>query len=347
MAGVGYERYWDCGLAWDALLNKTVLVTGAGGLIASHVVECLWQANRDLGLNLTVLAMVRSAERAQARLGAFLTGDGCVRLLVQDVVEPLAYNGPIDFYVHAASSAHPGAFNTVPADVMRANFLGTMNMLDHARDHGGRVMFVSSSEVYGENEEGKELFCEDDNGSVNFARFRACYPESKRAAETLCQCYAKQYGTDVVVVRPAFIFGREVIDSNVRADAYFMRQALAREDIVMKSAAGQVRSYLYVKDCALAMLYVLLAGERAGTYNIGDASCVVTLREYAQALADEAGVRLVDDFDEPQDAGTVFLKTTRCVLDDTRLRGLGWRPAYTLRQGIAESLFVAHEKSVL
>lgn len=335
MAAGDYSYFKGLDIPWEKLRDKDVLVTGANGLIASCLVDALLQVSSELGLETRVHALCRNRERARTRFASHF-GDYSFRLLIQDAMNPLNSDVEFAYIIHAASAANPTAFNSVPADVMRTNFLGTMNLLDHARTHGnGRVLFVSSSEVYGENEAGEEFFDESNNGSVNFARYRACYPESKRASETLCLSYERQYGSDVVIVRPSYIFGREIIDSNNRADVEFLRQVLSGEDIVMYSKGVQVRSYLYVKDCVSGMLYALLKGESGGIYNVGDERDVVTLWDYAQKLADAGDVRLVyDPSYEPE--GKVFLNTTKCVLDSTRLRALGWKPRFTLDEGVAD-----------
>lgn len=339
MATGDYSFLYNYDLPWECLQNANILITGSTGLIASNMVEALLQINCERELGLSVYALSRSREVAKARFENYLS-DVALKFLEQDVVEFVNPGVSFDYIIHAASPACPDAFNAAPVDVMRANFLGTMKLLeDIAGNSHGRFMFVSSSEVYGENEDDVEMFHETDNGSVNFARFRACYPESKRAAETLCMSFAKQYGTDIVVVRPAFIFGREMPLNNTRADVYFLRQALLGEDIIMHSNGDQIRSYLYVKDCVSAMLYTLLCGESSGVYNIGDDTCVVTLRKYAQIIADTAGVKLIH---QPLsgNSGNMLLKTTRCVLNVAKLRSLGWKPAYALSDGIADVLTV-------
>ena len=345
----------DCDyIPWERLRDADVLVTGASGLIASGVVEGLLAASSEMSLGTRVWALCRNRNKAKERFRDALTGEeaseqGGLRLLIGDVCDPVdswegaraisAEGAPahFDYVIHAASSAHPAAFNKTPVDVMRANLVGTMNLLERLRTQEGapRFLYVSSSEVYGENSEGTDVYTEDMPGTVDFARFRACYPESKRASETMCFSYKQQYGSDVVIVRPAFVYGREIIDSNARADVSFMRSALAGEDIVMYSAGAQQRSYCYITDCVKGILTALLKGESGGVYNIGDPSCVVSLHDYAQCMADAAGVRLVVDADAAP-SGTVFLKTTRMVLSTDRLQALGWRPEVTLEQGMAD-----------
>ena len=322
-------------LPWAELYGKNILVTGANGMIASRFIEMLMDVSLEKGLNIGIYALCRNKERALERFSQFNEYKN-FHILVGDVTKPLEIGIDFSYIIHAASSAHPDAFNSTPVDVIKANFIGTANLLEYQiKCSKCRFMFVSSSEVYGENEEKISVFAEETLGKVDFTRARACYPEGKRAAETLCFCYEKQYGSDIVIVRPAFIFGRNIVADNNRADVYFLRQALEHKDIVMYSDGSQIRSYLYVDDCVVGMLYALLLGERGGVYNIGDENCVVTMKEYAQLLAKAGGVNVVfDPSKHPQ--GKTFLKTTQLVLDTSKLRAIGWRPEFTLEAGVED-----------
>ena len=321
----------------EKLENASILITGANGMIASSLAETLILMNRRLSLNMKIYLLCRSRKKAEDRFQAYAS-DSAVELVIQDVSQPLSLDVPFRYIIHAASSAYPGAFNTVPVDVMKANFIGTLNMLEYAaRYPGTRVMFVSSSEIYGENFDGVPIFSEDTMGKVDPAKFRACYPESKRAAETLCMSFHKQYGVDVVMVRPAYIYGRAIIAENTRADAYFLRQVMNKQDIVMYSTGEQVRSYCYVDDCVSGMLYALVKGASGEVYNVGDPDCIVTLHDYAELLTKIGGVKLLYQ-PETKPEGQVFLQTTRLVLSVDKLRGLGWRPMYTLEEGMHDIL---------
>lgn len=328
-----YEWLLEQDIPYEKFRNTNVLVTGANGMIASDFVEALIALNRSLQLNMKVYALCRNPKNAEKRFSS-ITGDD-FELLIQDVITPIDSSLDFQYIFHMASSANPDAFNNYPADVMKSNFIGTMNLLDYAKDRNCRVLFVSSSEIYGENFEGVENFSEDYKGEIDYYRFRACYPESKRASETLCKCYEKQYQSDVVIVRPAFIYGRSIIDSNNRADVYFLRQGLNHENIVMYSDGKQIRSYCYINDCITGFLYVALKGQTGEAYNIGNMDCVVTMREYAEAIAKEADVEVIFD---PQTApdNKVMLKTTKLILNTEKLESLGWKPLYSLEDGLKD-----------
>ena len=280
-----FEPELERKLPIEKLKNAKILITGANGMIASALTETIVELSDEYKLHTEVYVLCRNKAKCEERFRKF-TNRSDFFMIIQDVSKPLSVQIDFNFIIHAASSAHPDAFNNTPVDVMKANFLGTLNLLEYSKNCTNcRFLFVSSSEVYGENEAGIEIFKEDTPGNVNFTRFRACYPESKRAAETLCFCFKKQYDVDIVIVRPAFIYGRDIIDSNTRADVYFLRQALNKQDIVMYSEGTQVRSYCYIKDCVSGILFSLLKGESGEVYNIGNADCVVTMREYAQKMA--------------------------------------------------------------
>ena len=333
-----YNYMAELNLPWSSLKNANILLTGGNGLIISSLIDALISIDKVLDLNMSLYVLCRNEQKAKTRFADYIDSDR-FHLIIQDVSMPLSMNVDFKFIFHAASAAHPGAFNSTPVDVMKANFIGTLNLLEYSIKYTDtRFIFVSSSEVYGENEAGIDIFTEDINGNVDYTKFRSCYPESKRASETLCMSFKQQYGSDVVIVRPAYIYGKDIIDTNTRADVYFLRQVLNHQDIVMYSPGSQIRSYCYVNDCISGMLYAALLGDSGEIYNIGDKNCVVTLKEYAQMLADIGGVSLRY---EPQTApeGVVFLKTTKCVLDTTKLEKLGWRVRYTLQEGIQDMLF--------
>lgn len=331
------KKLADYMLPWEKIKDANILITGGNGLIASSLVDGLLEINEENHLNMNLYVLCRSRERASLRFGKKMENPK-LHFLIQDVCEPLTVNVDFRYIIHAASSAHPDAFNSFPVDIMKANFIGTLNLLEYAiRYSKTRFIFVSSSEVYGENEAGIEEFSEDINGTVDYTKFRSCYPESKRASETLCMSFKKQYNADVIVIRPAYIYGRNILDSNTRADVYFLRQVMNKKDIVMHSRGTQIRSYCYVKDCTAAILYAALLGESGEIYNVGDENCVITLWDYAQKLADIGGVKLrYEPENKPTDK--VFLKTSKCILNTAKLRKLGWKPQYSLVDGIKDML---------
>lgn len=314
------------------LQGSRVLVTGAGGLICSALVDFLLKALP----NVAVCAAGRDVAKLKTRFSHWCN-EPRLTYLAYDALAPITATEHFDYLIHGASPAHPGAYAAQPVQTMQANFVGMLNLLDYARDHGAkRVLYVSSSEVYG-RKEGSEPYHQDEYGFVDILNPRACYPSAKRAAETLCAAYTAQYGLDTVMVRPGHVYGPTATASDSRASSQFPRDVKAGKDIVMKSAGSQKRSYCYVLDCVSAMVTVLLHGEKGRAYNISNRHSVVTIRQMAQAFADAAGRQLL--FENPSDLEKKsYNLMDNSALDATELEKLGWQGMFDLHAGVAATL---------
>ncbi|MBQ6595790.1 MAG: NAD-dependent epimerase/dehydratase family protein [Clostridia bacterium] len=317
----------------DILKGKTVLVTGAAGLIGSTFVE------RLLGMENgpVVVAAGRSPERLRERFSAY-ADEPRLRFAAYDAVREPAFDFSADWILHAASSAHPRAYAQDPVGTMKGNLLGVMYLLEYLRNcPGGRMIFLSTGEIYGDHPEREEGFSETDRGRLESMDPRACYPESKRAGEAMIASYHSQYGVDALATRLCHVYGPAITPSNSRADAQFLRNALAGEPIVMKSRGEQVRSFCYVEDAVDALLTLFEKGEPGRAYNVANSRSVHSIREYAETLARLSGVDLRFELpDAVEKAG--YTRVSRAVLDATRLRALGWEPRYDLEAGLRDML---------
>jgi len=332
--------YWeDIAGLWDRLgdfgrfQGKRVLITGVTGMIGSCLADALTALNERGRLGMTLYGVSRHPEGHAGRFPG-------VRLLAADLANPGEDLPEADIVVHAASNAHPAAFSADPVGTMLGNLLGTRSLLEMARRvAGSRFLFVSTGEIYGENPAVTEGFSETDFGRVDPMSPRSCYPESKRAAETLCASYASQYGVDALVARLSYVYGPTLSDANTRADAQFLRKALAGEDIVLKSPGTQVRTYTYVTDAVAGLLAILLRGERGEAYNVASRLGTISIRGYAETLAKLAGVRVVFDLpDEGERRG--YSAVTRAVQRGDKLEALGWRPLVDVEEGLRRTLLI-------
>ena len=330
----------------EKLFGKSVLMTGGTGLICSGVVDILHYLNREENAGIEILLAGRGEERIARR---FYHMAPCreYRFVRYDAAVPGDLDVRADFMIHGAGYANPAAFVSRPVETMEANITGLNTLLKlAAKNSGSRVLFLSSSEVYGQKS-GMEPYSEEDYGFLDILNFRACYPSSKRAAETLCIAYSVEYGVDTVIARPGHIYGPAITSGDDRATAQFTRNAVHGEDIVMKSAGSQLRSYCYFLDCASAILAILLNGEKGNAYNISNPNSVVTIRGMAEAIAGAAGKKLV--FANSTDAEKrSYSQMTNASLDSGKLEALGWNGEFSLDEGADRCIrFYGEEKRVV
>ena len=327
----------------DGLSGKTVVVTGGTGMIGSCLVDALAVYNRSQSEPCRIVVTSRREEAAQKRF-SYCWDQPWFTYIRQDVCDEAA-NWPdqVDYVIHAASNADPVNFAKAPVDTLMANVLGTDRLLKAGMERGmRRFLYVSSGEMYGQPDEAQSDFVENYCGPIDHSSPRACYPAGKRSAEVLCQCYRAQYGTDCVIVRPCHTFGPTMTGGDSRAVSEFLRNAVAGNNIGMKSAGLVERSHCYVVDAADAIFRVLLQGESGGAYNIADPACKMTIRDFAFACAEAGGSEVV--FENPSDLELKgYSRISRQVLSADKLQSLGWSGQQKGSDAIAETVAILRE----
>lgn len=324
-------------LPWDQFKNSTVLVTGASGMIPSYVVYSMLGLNDKFNYNIKVLALVRNEEKARRIFGGVLSRSD-IELIVQDVATPVKYNGNIDYIFHGGSAARPKDHKVAPTSTIRANLIGTFNLLDLAVEKNSKgFVLMSSSEVYGQVPEGIDSITENDYGYLDCLNTRSCYSEGKRAAETICVSYGAQYGINCKTPRFAHIYGPGLGLNDGRVQADFAANVFRNENIVMKSDGSSKRAYTYVADAVAGIFYILLKGEDVA-YNVADSDNVISIRQLAEAFIasrPEKGLELVIDIDKDT---SKYNPAKFIGLDNSKLKALGWTPRVSVAEGTSRMI---------
>jgi len=330
-------------ISWDSLINKSILITGATGLIGTFLIDLLMYRNYHFNNNITIHAVSRNKTKASSRFNDYLNSN-LFRIIELDLQNIIEFNYNVDYIFHGASNTHPIAYSTDPINTIMLSVLGTKNILDYASSHNVmRTLFLSTVEIYGENRGDVDTFTEDYCGYIDCNTLRAGYPEGKRAAEALCQAYIKEKNIDTVIARCCRVYGPTMGIDDSKAIAQFIRNTVNNENIVLKSKGGQLYSYCYVADVCSALLVLLLNGENSHAYNIANSYENISLYEIAKYLSDYNCNNII--FEEPTNTESVgFSTATKALLDCSKIFKLGWNPKFSLRDGLIRTVEILQKK---
>lgn len=322
-------------IRWEKLKGKTVLITGASGMVGSYMLYTLTRLNDKFDYGIKVIAMLRNPDK----LSQETKDRKDVEILVHDVTEKICLTEKVDYVIHAASPASPLIMQNHPVETIAANTLGTFNTLNLAKEHQAEgYLFISSREIYGQPAEGQEFFYENTYGFVDQLNPRSCYSEGKKAAETMCVSFKEEYGLNVKIARLAHTYGpgMSIYDGRVQAD--FLNNVYHNEDIVLKSEGTAVRTYTYIAD-AIGGLFRILLNSKEVVYNIGNEDGKVSIKELAEIMVSiypEKNLKLIFDIPEGGTKGTA--PYTLGILNSGKLRELGWKPRYSVKDGFERTL---------
>ena len=335
-------------IPWDNFNDKTILITGVSGFIAYYLSISLLLRNDLYNQNIKVIGMVRNEKNAKLKYGNLLERKD-FELVVQDVCNKFNINEKVNYIIHAASNASGWHFENKPVETINANLIGTMNVLEFAKNMDNcKVLYVSSLKVYGSVHGGLSDLKEDTIGYIDHTSYKNCYAQGKRAAETLCATYNKEYGLDIKIARPSYIYGASKLDDD-RVWAQFFANIVRREDILLKSNGATLRSFCYVTDTVSALLTILLKGENIKPYNISSEESNVTIREFAKISVSvfpdrNLSLKFANKEDE-KDPGKSYFSSTPEILNSERLKSLGWVSKVNIKEGILKSVKTMEEQN--
>ena len=314
----------DSAVNWRKYKNKVVLVTGATGRLGRYIFETLIDIDLRYNLNMRIVGLARSIEKAQNVFGEEL-GFANVSILEQDINRPIEYEGKIDFIFHTAGPAAPVDFKNIPVGTLWSHVNGTHNVLECARKHQTkRVPYVSTVEIYGEWTSAEKIR-ETDMGPLQHFNYRACYPEAKRLCETMFTTYKEQYGISFCGVRLCHTLGPGVSLTDGRAFAEFMDCVIKNSDIVLHSDGSAMRTYTYIADAVNAMFLIMDKGEDT-FYNVAAEENLISIRELAELMVTLLQNRTSRVLFSEEALNLPYLPFKLAIMDTSKIRELGWKP---------------------
>uniref|UniRef100_A0A183CPD5 UDP-glucuronic acid decarboxylase 1 n=1 Tax=Globodera pallida TaxID=36090 RepID=A0A183CPD5_GLOPA len=238
--------------------RKRILITGGAGFVGSHLVDRLMADGHE------VIALDNFFTGRKGNVGLWL-GHPNFELVHHDIVNP--FYSEVDQIYHLASPASPPHYMYNPVKTLKTNIIGTINMLGLARRVKARLLFASSSEVYGDPEISPQP--ESYFGRVNTVGPRSCYDEGKRAAEALLAAFNRHENVDIRIARIFNTFGPRMHINDGRVVSNFITQALKGEPITIYGDGLQTRSFQYISDLVDGLV-ALMDSNATVPVNIGN-----------------------------------------------------------------------------
>ncbi len=326
---------------FDALGNARVLLTGAAGFLGSFFLDVFDAYNRrHPATPIHVVALDTFIAALPERVAHFAKNPH-IALRKHDVTKPLEGSEKFDFIIHAASIASPIAYRQHPLETIDANVNGTWRMLELAQAQKSRsVLFLSSSEIYGDPDPQHIPTKETYWGNVSSTGPRACYDESKRLGETLCTTFFRQHGTPVKIIRPFNVYGpgQRLNDQRIIPD--MMRDAIKGGPLVLLSDGKPTRSFCYLRDFISGCLRLFVFGQNGESYNLGNDE-EISIRALAELVAAVAGKGkpLEVRFETSKDSDYLRDNPNRRCPDLGKAReAVGYKPIVGLREGLQRTL---------
>ena len=308
-------------LNFEKKIIEKHLVTGGAGFLGSHLVEKLMQSNQE------VICLDNFFTGSKKNIQEWIQTPN-FKLISKDVTEPIILD--VDKIWHFACPGSPFHYQSNPIETAKTNFLGTLNMLKLAQKTGAKLLFASTSEIYGDpkiNPQPENYF-----GNVNPNGIRSCYDEGKRISETLCSDFQRIYNLDIKIVRIFNTYGPRMLANDGRVISNFIIQALQNKPLTIYGNGNQTRSFCYVDDMIDAILKIMTS-QVNGPINIGH-SLEVSIKELAEIIKNRINPRLEFIYkplpsDDPLKRNPDLEKVEKII---------NWFPNTSLEDGIAKTI---------
>lgn len=307
--------------------DQKILVTGGAGFLGSWMCETLL----SLGAYVTCIDNFASGQMCNIQ---HLTENERFRFIEHDISIPITLDTSLDCLFHMASRASPFEFEHYPIQILKANTLGVMVSLGIAKKHNARIVYTSTSEVYGNPDviPTPETYY----GNVNPIGPRGCYDEAKRCGEAYVVAYRRQHHLNTRIARIFNTYGPRIRLDGIygRVIPRFIDQALNNKPLTVFGNGSQTRSFTYVTDQIEGLLRLAALDAAEGqVINIGNVN-EITVLELATHVIHQTGSASSLSFhplpqDDPRRRRPDILRAKEI---------LGWTPKTSLEYGLERTI---------
>ncbi len=304
--------------------KKTVLIAGGAGFIGSNL--CNKLINND---NIKIICVDNLFTGKISNINHLLNKNNFC-FINHDIINPLIIEEHIDEIYNLACPASPPKYQKDPIYTAKTNFIGTMNLLNLAKEKNAKILLSSTSEVYGEPEITPQK--ENYRGNVNTVGVRSCYDEGKRIAETLMMDYNKMYNVDIRIARIFNTYGPNMDKYDGRVITNFIRQILNDECLTLYGNGSQTRSFCYIDDL-IDGLIKLMNSDYINPINIGNPN-EISIKELAYTLSELMNKEIKISYESLPSDDPTNRKPDITLANNI----LNWKPAYDLKKGLLKTI---------
>ncbi|HHX23674.1 MAG TPA: NAD(P)-dependent oxidoreductase [Thermoanaerobacterales bacterium] len=311
-----------CHNLWQKLSGRTLLITGATGMLGSYLALAANEANIYGGYGIKLILLGRNSKKAKLLFDSI----NC-KIISQDIREPLNINEPVHYIMHTAGPVGPKIFDNDPLDVISANVEGTFSLLRYAMQYECQsIAYASTHEVYGKVD-GEQTEASM-SGVVDTTNPRSSYVLAKQTTENILSCFSKQYGIKTSSARLSRLYGPLMNLSSGLFVCDFIKDAIQRKPVRVRGDLNLIRPLCYITDAAKAMLHILINAKMGEAYNVqGDE--LPTIGEIADLISSIGGCPVQENKPETRE-----YQRSGHWLNTDKLRELKWQQDVKLFDGL-------------
>ena len=256
--------------------GKKILLTGGNGFLGTYLIEIFSKYNENLKKKINVTVLDKTYKKNHSL--------NEINFVKKDVSEPFYFKKNFDFVIHAAGIASPFYYRKKPIETIEVTIQGIKNCLRIAKKCKAKLIYFSTSEIYGNPEKFSVPTNENYNGNVSSIGPRACYDESKRLGETFCYIYNSYYKVHTNIIRPFNVYGPGMKQNDYRIFPNFISNILNKKQLKIYGSGNQTRTYCYVTDAIEGFLRVMALGKSGAVYNIGNNKPEISVKGIVKIL---------------------------------------------------------------
>ena len=295
------------------------IVFGGAGFIGSHLIEKLLESNQNV-------VCIDNLSSGNLKNLIHLKDNKNFYFIKHDILNEIRCKSPIEKIWHLACPASPNSYQKDPLLTIRTNYEGTLNILNLANSCNSKLLFTSTSEIYGITKKNPQF--EDMSISLQTGSPRACYSEGKRIAETLVINYGKLNSIDFRIARIFNTYGPRLGENDGRVISSFIYQAFNKKNLTIYGDGMQTRSFCYITDL-IDGLIKLMNSNYSFPINLGNDD-EITILELANLIREKINPEIDLEFHKLPIDDPKYRKPSL----DLAKKYLDWNPIVNLEKGL-------------